>query len=164
MKKLLFGIVTLWAVLFLQSINNHLLGGSWFSMNCVLIVVLFFGLSRGPLAGETFGLFSGLLVDASSLGLMGMHTLLYTLAGYASGMLSRQLDETKVWTQTIFSFAVSFIYIVFYFGLTYLFSAAERPATWTAFTQPLLNALLAPLLFWLMRRWADAWGLFPVES
>ena len=45
------------------------------------------------------------------LGLMGLHTLLYGMAGYTGGMVRRQLDETKAWTQAIFSLGVSLVYL-----------------------------------------------------
>jgi len=69
---------------------------------------------RGPLAGETIGFMWGLLVDASGLGLVGLHALLYAAAGYMAGMLRRQLDEDKIWTQAIFTVIVSVLYVVFY--------------------------------------------------
>jgi rod shape-determining protein MreD len=110
MKKFLYYSVTLMGVLWLQILCNHFLGGSWFSINGVLVAVLFFGLSRGPLVGQLMGFAWGLLMDASSLGMMGLHTLIYAVAGYSAGLLRRQLDEAKAWTQAIFSFAGTLIY------------------------------------------------------
>ena len=81
------------------------------SADVILVVVLYFGLSRGPMTGELLGFFWGLLTDASSLGLMGMHALLYSAAGYLAVMLRRQLDENKVWTQAIFTLADFACYI-----------------------------------------------------
>ena len=42
------------------------------------------------LTGESVGFIWGLLIDASSLGLLGLHAVLYALAGYAAGMFRRQ--------------------------------------------------------------------------
>ena len=163
MKRLLFYILTIWIVLWLQVLHNHYFGGSRFSVNLVLIIVLYFGLMRGPIVGQSLGFIWGLLTDASSLGLMGMHTLLYALAGYVAGMLRRQLDETKTFTQSFFTFAASLAYVVLYVGLDHVFTSAERPVGWQMAIQPVVNALLAPAFFWFMRWWSGLWQLFPLE-
>jgi rod shape-determining protein MreD len=163
MKQFIFYTCTLWLILWSQIFNNHFLGGSWFSPNLVLIAVLYFGLARGPLVGELVGLLWGLLIDASSLGLMGIHMLLYTLAGYIGGILRRQLDETKVWTQTVLCFSVSIFYFTLYTVLDRLLSGMGRPLDWKTTTQPLMNALLAPVLFWLLGQWDRIWDILPKE-
>src|SRR4051812_27685568 len=103
MKRPIFYVLTLLGVLWIQMAGNYFTGPSGLSANPVLIVVLYFGLSRGPLAGELLGFLWGLLVDASSLGLLGQHAILYAGAGFFAGALRRQLDEKKAWTQAIFS-------------------------------------------------------------
>jgi len=163
-KRFLFYVLTIWMILWLQILYNHYFGGSRFSVYLVLIVVLYFGLLRGPLVGQLLGFVWGLLTDASSLGLLGIHVFLYALAGYAAGMLRRQLDETKTVTQATFTFAVTIGYIGLYMALDHLFTSTERPVTWQLAMQPFVNALLAPAIFWFMRQWSDLWQLFPVES
>jgi len=146
----------------MQVINNHLLGGSAFSVDVLLICVLYYGLNQGPLVGQGMGIVWGLLNDASSLGLLGMHALLYALAGYAAGMLRRQLDETKLWTQGIFTLAISLGYSLLYLGLDHLFSGSDRSFSWGTALHPFVNGCLAPVLFWLLHRWSEAWEIFPV--
>jgi len=164
MKKTLYFVSTVWLWLVVQQFSNHWLGGSWFSMDWILITALYFGLARGPLVGQVVGLSWGLLVDASSLGLMGVHTLLYALAGYTGGMLRRQLDETKIWSQAIFSFGISCAYAVGYLFLDRLFSTGSGTLSWRLGAQPFVNALVAPIIFLLMQLWSDVWGIYPVES
>src|SRR5437762_7111568 len=77
MKRTLFYLMTLLGVLWLQMAGNYFAGSSGFSVDAILIVVLYFGLSRGPLAGEMLGFAWGLLMDASGLGLIGLHAFLY---------------------------------------------------------------------------------------
>jgi len=163
-KRFLYYSLTLMGVLWLQILCNHFLGGSWVSLNGVLVAVLFFGLSRGPLVGQLMGFTWGPLMDASSLGLMGLHTLIYAAAGYAGGMLRRQLDETKAWTQAIFSFAATVVYLGLYITLYHFFSIGGVPISWRLSLQPLANAAIAPLEFWLLQRWSEAWSIFPVEQ
>ena len=163
MKKALFYLVTVVGVLWIQMAGDYFVGASGFSANVVLGVVLYFGLSRGPMAGVVLGFFWGLLVDASSLGLMGLHALLYAAAGYWAGMLRRQLDEKKVWTQAIFSTGVSGVYVLFYFILDRLFSIGPHPVSGSMLAQPLINGAVAPLFFWLMLRWGQLWSMLPQE-
>src|SRR5438128_2269023 len=81
MKRILYFVLTLWIFLWAQVVSNHYLGGTLFSVQWILLAVLHFGLIRGPWVGETMGFIWGLLVDASSLGLLGLHAMLYALAG-----------------------------------------------------------------------------------
>jgi rod shape-determining protein MreD len=164
MKKTLYYFITLLAILWIQMASDYFVGASGFSSNVVLIVVLYFGLARGPLVGESLGFLWGLLVDASSLGLIGLHALLYAGAGYLAGMLRRQLDQDKIWTQSIFSMIVSALYLVLYLLLDRMFSMGIRPLSWSISFQPLSNGFIAPFVFWLMQRWAQLWDYLPQEE
>jgi rod shape-determining protein MreD len=164
MKKWIYYILTLWGVLWLQILLNHFLGGTWAAVDLILVTVLFNGLSRGPLVAEGMGFVWGILVDASSLGLMGIHAILYALSGYMAGLVRRQLDESKAWTQAIFSFGVSVLYALLYLGLDRIFGRGNRPMGWSLLIHPFANAVIAPLVFWLMERWAESWEIFPLEN
>jgi rod shape-determining protein MreD len=161
MKKFLFYLLTMWAVLWTQVVLNHFLGGTQFSVNLVLVAVLYFGLTLGSFVAQAFGFVGGLLVDASSLGLLGMQALLYAVGGYSAGLVRRQLDATKVWTQVLFSFIVSVVYAVVYLGFDRLFSGGDRPVPWVLLMQPLVTAAAAPLVFWVLTRWCAAWDIGP---
>jgi rod shape-determining protein MreD len=164
MKTALYYLLTLIGVFWVQGAINNFVGTSGFSINVVLVAVLYFGLSRGPMVGELLGFFWGLLVDASSLGLMGLHALLFTSGGYCGGMLRRQLDENKAWTQMIFSFGVSLLYVLVYLLLERVFAVESRPPSWSIAAQPLINAAAAPFVFWVMQRWSQFWDMAPVEE
>lgn len=160
-KPAAYYVLTLFMVFWLQAAGNFVSGFSGVSANLVLIAVLYFGLSRGPMVGEGLGFFWGLMIDASSLGILGTHALLYASAGFLAGMLRRQLDEDKGWTQVIFSFAISFLYVVFSLIVERMFASAVRTPSWSMLAQPFINALVAPLLFWFLRAWSQLWDLFP---
>jgi len=164
MKKGIFYVITVILVLWIQMAINYFLGSSGFSMNVVLCAVLYFGLSRGPIVGESAGFAWGLLMDASSLGLLGLQAVLYAGAGFFAGILRRQLDENKAWTQTIFTLAISIVYVLLFFVLDRLFSAGPHPISWSLVTQPFINALTAPVIFWLLQRWSEFWDLVPLEE
>jgi rod shape-determining protein MreD len=161
MKKFIFYFLTVWLVLWAQIGSNHFVGDWGWAADGVLVAVLSVGLSRGPLVGEVLGFIWGLLVDASSLGALGTHAILYAGAGYLAGMLSRQLDESKLWTQAIFSFGVSCVFLALLQVFDRVFSSTSRPANWTILVQPLSNAVVAPVVFYLMRQWTRLWNLFP---
>ena len=163
MKKAIFYLLTTAGVLWIQMAGDYFVGASGFSANVVLVIVLYFGLSRGPMTGVVLGLIWGLLVDASGLGLIGLHALLFAASGYLAGMLRRQLDEKKIWTQAIFSTGVSGAFVLFYFVLDRLFSIGAHPFSVSMLAQPLINGAVAPLLFWLMLRWGQLWNMLPQE-
>jgi rod shape-determining protein MreD len=160
---MLYYFMPLWIFLWAQVASNHFLGGTPFSIQWILLAVLHFGLARGPWVGESFGFIWGLLIDASSLGLLGLHACLYALAGYAAGMFRRQLDSSKMWTQAIFSWMASVVYFALYLVVTRFLSTSEEPFQWALLTVPILNALLAPMVFRVLEVWAQIWDMTPVE-
>ena len=163
MKKSLYFILTLWIFLWAQVASNHFLGGTFFSVQWILLAVLHFGLARGPWVGQWVGFVWGLFVDASSLGLLGLHAVLYTLAGYAAGMFRRQLDSSKMWTQAILSWMVSVVYFALYFVVERFFGVDEGPFQWALLTVPVMNSVCAPLIFRALTLWAQVWDLEPEE-
>jgi rod shape-determining protein MreD len=164
MKTGIFYSLTVLLMLWVQMALNYFVGSSGFAADAVLVVVLYFGLSRGPLAGQMLGFIWGLLIDASGLGLMGLHPLLYAGAGFLAGMLRRQLDENKAWTQTIFTTGISVLYVILYFALDRLFSMGAHPIPWSMLGRPFVNGVLAPFFFWLMQRWSELWDMVPQEE
>ncbi len=157
MRKVLYFALTVWILLWAQVVSNHFLGGTLFSIQWIFLAVLHFGLARGPWTGESMGFVWGLLLDASTLGFLGLHSMLFSLAGYAAGMFRRQLDASKLWTQTILSWMASLAYFTAYFLVTRLLSSSEESLRWAFLTVPLLNALAAPLVFYVLDFWAQVW-------
>jgi len=163
MKKALYFFFTVWILVWGQVVSDHFLGGTLFAVQWVLIAVLHFGLTRGPWSGECMGFTWGILIDASSLGLLGIHAILYSLAGYAAGMFRRQLDASKMWTQAIFSWMVSMIYFALYLVVERFFSVNEGTFQWAFLTVPVMNAVFAPLVFGALDFWMEVWDMTPVE-
>jgi rod shape-determining protein MreD len=163
MRKTLFYILTAWILLWGQVLSNHGLGGGLIAVHWVLISVLYFGLWYGPRTGESLGFVCGLLLDASSLGLLGLHAILFALAGYVAGVLRRQIDASQDWSQGIFTWMVSVVYFGLYMVLERIFGVTEQSFQWTFLTVPIVNAAMAPLVFRALRLWSQAWEMAPVE-
>jgi rod shape-determining protein MreD len=51
----------------------------------VLVLLVAIALLRGPTFGAVAGFWAGLILDVASLGTVGLTSLLFTVAGYASG-------------------------------------------------------------------------------
>jgi len=164
MKRAFFYTSTIWLLLWAQIATNQLSAGTVLGIPWVLSTVLFFGLSRGPLVGQLMGLSLGLLLDASVLGLFGLNAFLLALTGYASGMLRRQVDGVKPWTQFILTGVTAVLFVCAFAGLDHMFSRSPRPLGWGHLLHPILQALLAPLIFLLMKRWVEFWGVYRWEQ
>jgi rod shape-determining protein MreD len=159
MKRLLFYPTTILFGLWFQVIENHFLGGSWFTVQGLLVAAVYWGLAEGPVVGSSMGFAWGLLDDASSMGLLGMHAMLFASAGYVAGMVRRQIDETKPWTQGIFTAALSLAVVVGSSVLDRIFALhphALRGSTWL---EPLWNGLAAPMLFVGFKFWSMLWDM-----
>lgn len=163
MKPTLYHLLTLWLLLWVQVVSNYYCGGPLFSVQWAFLATLYFGLSRGPWVGECMGFTWGLFLDAASLGSLGVNAMLYAVAGYAAGSMRRQLDASKLWTQCIFSLLASVAYYSVYFLVTRFLSSADEPLRWMYLTVPVLNALVAPVLFHALRYWSHAWDMTTLE-
>jgi len=124
----------------------------------LLILTIYIALMRGPLVGETMGFLWGLSADGISVTLFGSQAFLLTLIGFISGKMSRNLDESKPWAQIIFILAMSVMYFGGLYALFRIFIGADRRIG-AAFlvVHPIINALLAPVVFWLVGRGANLW-------
>jgi rod shape-determining protein MreD len=157
MKRFFFYLASIWLFLWLQTLNSRWTGPSGISPDLAFLGVLYFGFFRGPLAGEWMGFAMGLFLDAAAMGLLGLHAALYAVAGYAAGVLRRPLDEEQVWTQGLFAFLVSAVYLFFYGIFDHYFSGSEHMFSARFAFQALMNGFLAPFYFWLIDQWFRLW-------
>ena len=157
MKKAIFYLSTLIFVLGIQLIINRY-AGHMLSVDITLISILYFGLVQGPWRAQALAFTWGLLLDAASLGVLGLHALLYAVAGFAAGTVRRQLDEDKIWTQSLFAMLTTLLFIVVYRVLERLLANGEGLWTWRTFALPVANALAAPIVFWFLNQWVDMWN------
>lgn len=154
MKQKIFWPSTFLLLLVLQGTLS-----SWIALfgafpNLLLLSIAFFALHRGPFIGEWLGFFLGLAADALSISLFGSHTFMYTLIGYGMGQLQGKIDADKPLAQVSIIFAVSILFLCGLLGLELLFGGTgQRFGVRTSFFNPLYSAAVAPLFFFLMKRW-----------
>jgi rod shape-determining protein MreD len=159
MRPFFFYAVTLFGGFWLQIIQNHFLGGSLFSVQLLVIAVIYWGLSHGSVSAPLMGFVWGLLTDAASLGLLGERALLFAAVGFIAGLLRRQLDDTKPWTQAIFTLIASLGILLGEMLIDHCFLRGAHPVRASTWVQPVWNALAAPILFLLLRSWDMAWDI-----
>ncbi len=116
----------------------------------VLILVISYGLLRGPDEGLLFGLLAGFFLNLLSGGVIGIEALSKMLAGYCAGLLEKNIFKDNL--------LVPFIAVLFGTLLFNTFSVVMHMAFMANFNfwgaiisivlpQALYNAVLAPLVY-----------------
>lgn len=158
LKRLIFYCTTFVAGICLQVMWPLDLSPFGVSPHFLLIATIYLALIRGAMIGEMFGFFWGLSADGMSVELFGSQAFLLTLVGYISGKLNRQLDESKPWAQFVFVFLISILYFVGLYGMYHIFTEPGRRIGVTSLIlHPVINALLAPIIFLILRLWVQLW-------
>ncbi|MCB1164936.1 MAG: rod shape-determining protein MreD [Leptospiraceae bacterium] len=124
----------------------------------LLIFVIFFSIRKGDFTGIWIGFFAGLLEDSTLItysdgaheftSIIGIHALVYCLAGYTIGRLNRLLDRDSIASVLVLVFGATFIVriaIWLLMGMVDKFTAAYPllgPSVYTA--------LISPIWFWIL--------------
>jgi len=121
----------------------------------VLVLVVFLGLRQGAVPGATAGFFIGLLQDAFAVYPFGAGALAKTLAGFICGRWCKGvIDEKNPYVQMIIvGVAGVVVYaIVALCSSIFSISGASGFSGFNLLIYVLLNALIAPPLFFLFRK------------
>ncbi|MBI5881616.1 MAG: rod shape-determining protein MreD [Elusimicrobia bacterium] len=116
-----------------------------------LLLVLTFVVAarRGPVPAMSFGFAWGLVLDVYALHLMGAASLALTLSGYLAGNIRRQVDVSSLAPQSVILAAGTWGFFLFTGLLGLIFTKSFTWPGWGMFLlAPVLNCVLAPLLFW----------------
>jgi rod shape-determining protein MreD len=99
---------------------------------------------RGPVPAMLLGYAWGLFSDTLRADLFGADALLYALAGYAAGMIRRQLDLSAPEPLAVTVFLLTWAYALVLGMLGHVFLKSFLWIGWTAFlAAPFLNAFVA---------------------
>ena len=123
--------------------------------NCILIAVVYLGLSRGKLSGEVTGFFLGLTWDAFSTDVFGVRAVMFTIIGYSAGMMNKYFDKDQVLTQIIVVFFTNMIYWIGFSLIYYIIpegSGSYKPfvITMQGSLKIALTVAIAPFVFYLL--------------
>ncbi|MGH2751643.1 MAG: rod shape-determining protein MreD [Actinomycetota bacterium] len=124
-----------------------------------LVLVVSLAFLDGERVGTVVGFFGGLLIDTLLPGaIMGLTALIFTLIGYAVGLLRYMAPPDSVWTPVLTVAGASAVAELGYAALAIIMG--QR---WVSFDETikiaglvvLYNTLLTPFVFPLVRRVAD---------
>lgn len=158
MKKILFYSITFVLGICLQVVVPKIFSPFGFSPQFLLILTMYIALIRGPVIGQTMGFLWGLSADGISVALFGSQALLLTIIGFISGKFNKTLDESKSGAQIMFVLMLSCLYFVGLYIVYHIFAEPGRYISiMSLIFHPLINALLAPIIFWFFRKWIQMW-------
>lgn len=123
--------------------------------NCILIAVVYLGLSKGKLSGEIMGFFLGLTWDAFSTDVFGVRAVMFTMIGYFAGMMNKNFDKDQVFTQIIVVFFANMIYWIGFSLIYYIIpegSGSYKPFVITVqgSLKIALTVIAAPAVFFIL--------------
>jgi len=116
----------------------------------LLILVLFLGLYNGSLFGEIHGFFTGLLIDFLTIGPLGLYALLFSLLGFLSGLLKKNVNTSGFFLVLFLGFLAFIIKTLILYLLNFFFPnlityySLLSPATYIELG---LTALFTPIIF-----------------
>lgn len=85
------GVILVFVAVLQGTLANYLTGPYGIKPDFFLIMVVYFGISRGPLEGEVIGFLGGLLGDILSGGTLGINALSKTIIGFLSGITKKSV-------------------------------------------------------------------------
>jgi rod shape-determining protein MreD len=134
--------------------NTHLSYGG-VAPQIMLALTVLVAARRGPVAAMLVGYVWGLYADTMRAELFGANALLYALAGYAAGVVRRQLDLRAAGPLVATVFLFTWAYALLFGLLGQIFLKSFLWIGWASFLlAPFLNAMIAVVgaVAW------DAWG------
>ena len=124
----------------------------------LLIFVIFFALRRGEFSGLWIGFFAGLLEDSNLLSfaqstntynsIIGVHAIIYTLAGFILGKLNRIVDKDSTIPIMFVVLCTTFLCRLFVWMIMGFLD--ESNASYSFFGPAIYTAILAPIWFLLL--------------
>jgi rod shape-determining protein MreD len=139
-----FALVFVAALLQVVVVSSMVVGGG--APDLLLVVVVALGLLRGSIPGAVLGFFGGLIVDLSTLGTLGVTSLVLTLGGFWAGRYGETTGRGRRLAPVIAVGAITLLAGVFGYVLYYLLDVevVARHALVTALAPAfVLNLMLA---------------------
>jgi rod shape-determining protein MreD len=127
------------------------------ALDLVLVVVVYVGLTAGPISGLAAGTVAGLVQDALSSGILGIGSLAKTVVGYLAGVVGTQFIVTAAVPRFIVFAAATALHGLLFMGAYVLLDLRSFPAAWPAMaTQAVANGVVGVLA----TKFVDWWPRF----
>jgi rod shape-determining protein MreD len=140
------GLVLFVAAMFLQWWWSSHLAYWGAAPQFLLALTVLVAARRGPVPAMLIGFAWGLFSDTLRADLFGADALLYALAGYAAGMVRRQIDLSAPEPLAATVFLLTWVYALALGVLGHIFLKSFVWVGWIQFlTAPFMNALVAIL-------------------
>lgn len=88
--------------------------------NLLVILIFSFGFIRGSWSGMVYGLITGILVDLSSGGPLGFHTLFFIWMGYGNGICTKYYYEDYITLPLVLCAVNEFLYNFYLYVFSFL--------------------------------------------
>ena len=112
--KMLIGVVV---ALVLQTLLSRFLVHGRLGVDLVLVVVVYLGLTSGPVVGLMAGTIGGLTQDALSTGIVGIGGLAKTIVGFIAGIIGTQFIVSQPVPRFVVFLGASLVQIGIVMGL-----------------------------------------------
>ena len=145
-------VLALGAALLVQTALLRILASGPVPVDLVLVVVVFTGLSRGPVAGLWTGTAAGLLQDVLSGGIVGVSGLAKCLTGVLVGLSGTRFIMAAAVSRFFAYVVASLLHAACFFGV-YMLIDTGAPAASGRFllTQAVVNGVVGVVAVWLVR-------------
>ncbi len=123
----------------------------------LLIGVVFYGLSEGPLFGLLLGLYAGFFMDIFGVGKLGLQMAFFGSLGLLSGYAKSKVFSESLLTAILFPALAYYLLLCLNFITTRIFfeGGAEAPAVFRealSIQALILMAILSPFIFSFLHR------------
>lgn len=128
------------------------------ALDLVLIVVIYVGLTFGPVLGLLAGTGAGLVQDALSSGLLGVGGLAKTIVGFVVGVIGTQFIVVSPLPRFLVFFVGALLHAALFMGAYELLALRHFPSPYAAVAgQAAVNALVGVVAFHLLELVPAAW-------
>lgn len=120
----------------------------------LLVMVICYTLVGGIKYGTIAGFVLGMIEDLLSGGFIGVNTMTKTLLGFSLGLFEKSIFHDHIFVQSLLAFVGTILNNLLYMAIVHSFDQRFTmfPPLGKLMALSMLNALLAPLIFIIIRR------------
>jgi rod shape-determining protein MreD len=142
------GIIAIAVALALQTTLARFVIRGAAAVDLVLIVVVYVGLTSGPVTGLLTGTVAGLAQDALASGILGIGGLAKTVVGFIAGIVGTQFIVGQTISRLIVFFGATLVHALIVNGFQVLLDPRRFVPSYSAtLSQGLANALVGVIAF-----------------